>query len=48
MGILTECVGTSISSLWPEPLATPMQEALPMNPHLAFFNPIKRATCAAP
>lgn len=41
-GHVTEFVGTSVSALWPEPLAKPMQEALPKNPHLAYYNPTKR------
>ncbi len=41
-GLVTEFVGTSISALWPEPLAKPMQDALPKNPHLAYYDPVKR------
>ncbi|WP_342360336.1 alkaline phosphatase D family protein [Terrarubrum flagellatum] len=41
-GLVTEFVGTSISSVWPEPLAKPMRDALPKNPHLSYFDPAKR------
>lgn len=40
--VMTEFVGTSISSQWPEPLARPMQEALPRNPHIRYFESAKR------
>lgn len=40
--LLTEFVGTSVSSVWPEPLAKPMRDALPKNPHLTYFDPAKR------
>jgi alkaline phosphatase D len=40
--LVTEFVGTSISSLWPEPLAAPMREALPANPHIQHFDPLQR------
>lgn len=36
--VMTEFVGTSISSLWPEPLAKPMHDALPANPHVRHFD----------
>lgn len=40
--VMTEFVGTSISSLWPEPLAKPMHDALPANPHVRHFESEKR------
>lgn len=40
--VMTEFVGTSISSLWPEPLAKPMHDALPDNPHVRHFDSQKR------
>lgn len=40
--VLPEFVGTSISSLWPEPLALPIQNALPDNPHILYYNYKKR------
>lgn len=40
--LMTEFVGTSISSLWPEPLAKPMYDALPHNPHVNFYDSSKR------
>lgn len=39
---LTEFVGTSISSIWPEALAAPMREALPRNRHVTHFDPTRR------
>lgn len=39
---MTELVGTSISSLWPEPLAAPMRNALSDNPHVNYFDSEKR------
>lgn len=41
-GVLTEFVGTSISSVWPEPLANPMQKALARNPHIVHYDSTKR------
>lgn len=40
--VMSEFVGTSISSLWPEPLAKPMQDALPANPHIKYYESQKR------
>lgn len=40
--VMSEFVGTSISSLWPEPLARPMQDALPANPHVRHYDSQKR------
>ncbi len=40
--VMTEFVGTSISSAWPEPLAKPMRDALPNNLHLGYFDPAQR------
>ncbi|MGO4835486.1 alkaline phosphatase D family protein, partial [Rhizobiaceae sp. 2RAB30] len=40
--VMTEFVGTSIGSLWPEPLAKPMHDALPDNPHVRHFDSQKR------
>jgi alkaline phosphatase D len=40
--VMSEFVGTSISSLWPEPLAKPMQDALPANPHVSYYESQKR------
>jgi alkaline phosphatase D len=40
--LMTEFVGTSISSLWPEPLAKPMHDALPANPQVRYYESQKR------
>lgn len=40
--VMSEFVGTSISSLWPEPLAKPMLDALPANPHVRYHESRKR------
>lgn len=40
--LMTEFVGTSISSLWPEPLARPMHDALPANPQVRYYESQKR------
>jgi alkaline phosphatase D len=40
--VMTEFVGTSISSLWPAELAAPMENALPANPHITFYDSAKR------
>ncbi|GBR08647.1 alkaline phosphatase D [Gluconacetobacter liquefaciens] len=37
-GILPEFLGTSISSLWPAPLAAPIVQALPKNPHILHYD----------
>ncbi|MBB2165163.1 hypothetical protein HLH26_11570 [Gluconacetobacter sp. 1b LMG 1731] len=37
-GIMPEFLGTSISSLWPAPLATPIVQALPKNPHILHYD----------
>lgn len=40
--LMSEFVGTSISSLWPAELAKPMQDALPANPHIRHYEYSKR------
>ncbi|MDR3399391.1 MAG: alkaline phosphatase D family protein [Pandoraea sp.] len=39
---MTELVGTSISALWPEPLAQPMAQGMPHNPHVNYFESTQR------
>jgi alkaline phosphatase D len=41
-GVMTEFVGTSISSVWPAPLAQPMADAMSANPHVAHYDPSRR------
>ncbi|WP_162895006.1 alkaline phosphatase D family protein [Rhizobium terrae] len=40
--LMSEFVGTSISSLWPDQLAKPMQAALPANPHIRHYEHTRR------
>jgi alkaline phosphatase D len=40
--LLPEFLGTSISSLWPEPLADPIRSALSANPHVLHYDPAHR------
>lgn len=40
--IMPEFVGTSISSIWPNELALPMIDALGNNPHVQYFEHLKR------
>lgn len=35
--VMTEFVGTSISSLWPQPLDQPIRDALALNPHVRHY-----------
>ncbi len=39
---VTEFVTSSITANWPEPLARPVTDNLPHNPHVAFYAPDKR------
>ncbi|MBB2189244.1 alkaline phosphatase [Gluconacetobacter azotocaptans] len=41
-GVMPEFLGTSISSLWPEPLAAPIRNALPDNPHVQHYDSLHR------
>lgn len=36
--LMAEFLGTSVSSVWPDAMALPMQAALPSNPHIKFYD----------
>ncbi len=40
--VATEFVGTSVSALWPEPLAKPMLDSMARNPQVRYFDHTRR------